>query len=102
LASKLSSIKEKLINKRVGMNIFDMQRSAAFLRAAKKLGLSGFASFEDTDMRDANMSKVVNGLYSFGNLCHSKNIAAGGISTSGASAKPKKKPKTRRTEKKTR
>ena len=84
-----SSVKSKLMGQRVGMTIFDMQRVAAFLRAAKKLGLSSFASFEDTDMRDANMSKIVNGLYSFGNLCHSLNIAKGGIV--GASKKGRKR-----------
>eukprot|EP01084_Bolivina_argentea_P043703 80495_1 len=62
------------------MNIFDMQRIAAFNKAAKRLGLPQHASFEGGDLRDGNnMTAVLNGLYSFGRTCNNKNIAKGGI-----------------------
>eukprot|EP01084_Bolivina_argentea_P249651 418018_1 len=77
---KPNTIKPKLMQQKVGMNIFDMQRIAAFNKAAQQLGLSNHESFEGGDLRDNNnMTAVLNCIYSFGRICNNKKVAKGGI-----------------------
>eukprot|EP00485_Elphidium_margaritaceum_P002585 CAMPEP_0202694950 /NCGR_PEP_ID=MMETSP1385-20130828/8672_1 /ASSEMBLY_ACC=CAM_ASM_000861 /TAXON_ID=933848 /ORGANISM="Elphidium margaritaceum" /LENGTH=175 /DNA_ID=CAMNT_0049350891 /DNA_START=34 /DNA_END=558 /DNA_ORIENTATION=+ len=77
---KANSVSAKIMKQMQGNNIFDKQRISVFVTKAKEIGLPGHSSFEAGDLRDDNnMTSVLNGLYSFGRVCHDKKIAFNGI-----------------------